>query len=152
MKSILIVVSIIFMGLISYPSQALQTEKKQGDKILGLWQTELKDAKIQVYRVGDVYYGKIIWLKHMDVPQDVLWFDNLNPDPKLRTRTRENIVAMTGMIHIGDNKYRKGLIYYPTNGKTYSCCATMVDDNSLNLRPYLGLRFLGYTIPFTRVN
>jgi len=149
MKRILCIVIVI--SLIIFPCLAIQTTKLPGDSILGTWQTEVQDAKIQVYRIGNVYYGKIIWLEHKDVPQNVPWLDSRNPNPTLRNRTRENIVAMTGMVYSGDNKYSNGNIYYPTNGKTYCCCATLVDYNSLNIRPYMGVRLLGYNVKFTRV-
>lgn len=130
----------------------LQAAALGGDKIVGIWQTDTKDARIQVYKVGNTYQAKILWLEHIGVPQNVPWLDNKNPNPALRKRTRENIVAMTGMEYTGNNKYKNGLVYYPTNGKTYDCCATLVNDNSLILRPYLGVRFLGYSIYFTKID
>jgi uncharacterized protein (DUF2147 family) len=113
--------------------------------------TNVKDAKVQVYRDGDVYYGKIIWLEQQELNRKSPLLDNLNPNPKLRKRTRENIIALTGLSYCGDNKYNNGVIYYPTNGNTYGCNATMVSNNKLKLRAYLGLSFIGQSIYFTRV-
>ena len=36
-----------------------------GDKILGVWLSETKEGKIQVYRIGNRYFGKLIWSNQM---------------------------------------------------------------------------------------
>ncbi len=149
MKYILILITTI--ALLILPSLVNSTARIPGDEILGVWITEVKDAKVQVYRVGDTYYGKIIWLLQHDLNPKTPLLDNLNPNPKLRNRTRENIVALTGLIHCGDKKYNKGVIYYPTNGKTYGCNATIVDDKTIKLRVYLGFSLLGQSITFTKI-
>jgi hypothetical protein len=33
------------------------------DKCLGIWLTEDKSAKVEIYKKGEKYFGKLIWLK-----------------------------------------------------------------------------------------
>ena len=52
---------IVILGLIiTVPSFS---QSKKGDDILGKWFTENNEAKVEIYKSGDKYYGKIIWLK-----------------------------------------------------------------------------------------
>src|SRR5437764_4509201 len=40
------------------------TALAQTDRVEGVWLTEKKDAKVQIYKAADgKFYGKIIWLK-----------------------------------------------------------------------------------------
>lgn len=142
---------ILAIVMLVLPLFVYSTARQPGDEIIGVWMTEVKDAKVQVYRDGNTYYGKIIWLMEQEQNSKTPLLDTLNPNPKLRTRTRENIVALTGLVSCGDRKYSKGIIYYPTNGKTYSCAASMVNDKTLKLRAYYGLTLIGQSIKFTKI-
>jgi uncharacterized protein (DUF2147 family) len=148
MKRILFLIIIVVLFL---PCSAATPAKAPGDAIIGNWLTDVHDAKVQVYRSGNTYYGKIVWLKLRLTPKKTPLLDNLNPNPKLRSRTRENITALTGLVFDGKGKYSKGTIYYPTNGKTYRCNATLVNNNTLKLRLFLGISLIGQTTTFTRV-
>ena len=39
---------------------SLMVQNKQ-DAIIGTWQTDAKDAKMEIFRDGETYYGKLIW-------------------------------------------------------------------------------------------
>ena len=51
------------------------------DTILGIWDNQEKDAKIEIFKCGDRYCGKIVWLKNPDYPQDSK--DGVPGTPKL---------------------------------------------------------------------
>ena len=36
---------------------------QNANEILGKWLNNEKDASIEIYREGDTFYGKIVWLK-----------------------------------------------------------------------------------------
>ncbi len=37
------------------------------DDILGVWNNQEKDAKIEIQKCGDKYCGKIVWLKDAEL-------------------------------------------------------------------------------------
>ena len=76
--------------------------------------------------------------------------DDLNPDPALRDRDLLGLTIMQGFTAAGDGKWKNGRIYDPNSGKTYKCKLTLVDENTLELRGYIGISLLGRTETWTR--
>jgi uncharacterized protein (DUF2147 family) len=76
--------------------------------------------------------------------------DNLNPDPVLRDRLLLGLTIMDGFTYAGGGKWKNGRIYDPNSGKTYKCKLTLVDENTLELRGYIGFSLLGRTETWTR--
>ena len=76
--------------------------------------------------------------------------DELNPDPTLRDRDLLGLTIMQGFMAAGGGKWKNGKIYDPNSGKTYKCKLTVVDENTLELRGYIGISFLGRTETWTR--
>jgi len=120
------------------------------DKIKGIWLTEKKDGKVEIYKTGRTWSGKLIWgntaLDENGKPKR----DALNPDPKLRSKPILGLVIITGMEY-KDGKWQNGKIYDSTSGKIYSITVT-IKGNSLALRGYIGIPLLGKTTVWTRVN
>ena len=54
-------------------------------------------------------------------------------------------------IYSGKNEWTEGTIYDPENGSTYSCLITMKDNNTLDIRGYIGLKALGRTDVWKRL-
>ncbi len=128
-----------------------------GDDILGVWNNEEKDAKIEIVKCGELYCGKIVWLKKPDYPAGSLEgipgtprLDNHNPDP---VRRREPIMGLQIMHHFayaGDGIWRGGTVYDPKSGKTYSGKLTLVSPAKLKLRGFIGISLFGRTTFWTR--
>ncbi len=111
----------------------------QSNKVIGLWLTDEKDAKIQIYKQGNKFHGKIIWLKN---PNDVKGQPNVdynNPNVKLKSRPILNIKIIEGMSY-DDGEWTGGTIYDPNNGKSYDC-TLWIEDGKLYVRGYLGWFF-----------
>src|SRR4030042_7035085 len=60
------------------------------DDILGVWNTEERDAKIEIYKCGIKYCGKIVWLQDPTYPAGskegtpgTPMLDHSNPNPEL---------------------------------------------------------------------
>jgi uncharacterized protein (DUF2147 family) len=51
---------ILFAAATSYAAQ--------GDDILGVWNNEEKDGKIEIYKCDGKYCGKIVWAKEPNYP------------------------------------------------------------------------------------
>jgi uncharacterized protein (DUF2147 family) len=47
--------------------------------------------------------------------------------------------------YAGDKSWENGTIYDPENGSTYSCEINMTDENTLDVRGFIGLSVFGRT-------
>jgi uncharacterized protein (DUF2147 family) len=126
--------------------------QNKADDITGIWLTAGKEpAKIQVYRSGEKFYGKIIWLKN-PTENGKQRLDNNNPDKGKQKNPIVGLVILTGFKFDGDDEWKAGDIYDPENGKTYSCYMYLKDKNTLKVRGYVGISLLGRTETWTRTN
>ena len=124
--------------------------QQESDKILGHWLSEDKDGKIEVYKNGDKYYGKLVWASKMyEADGKTSRKDDKNTNADLRNRNLKDLVILTGFTY-DDGSYTGGKIYDPKNGKTYSCNMTLKGE-TLNIRGYIGISLLGRTTVWTRV-
>ena len=118
--------------------------------VIGKWKLEDGTAIVEVYKSGDVYNGKIVWLQNPTESDGTPAKDNNNPDPKLRTRQILGLNMLHGLKKDG-SKYTGGKIYDPGNGKTYNC-SMQVDGDVLKVRGSLDARgLLGRTMDWFRV-
>jgi len=127
------------------------------EDILGVWNTEGKEAEIMIYKCGVTYCGKIVWSKDPNYPADskagtpgTPILDHNNPDLKLRESPLIGLQILSGFIFSGDNLWTGGKIYNPDNGKTYSGKMTLVSPNQLNVRGFIGIPLIGGTTTWTR--
>lgn len=131
-------------------TMATFAQAAEGDKILGVWLSENKNGKIQIYKAGNKYFGKLIWGKTMYEADGVTSRkDTKNSDASLRNRNLKDLVILTNMEY-DDGEWEDGKVYDPEKGKTYSCTMKL-NGNRLNLRGYVGVSLLGRTSVWTRV-
>jgi uncharacterized protein (DUF2147 family) len=123
--------------------------KAQTDRLEGLWYNDIKSAKILITREHNgKFYGKIVWLKE-PLKNGKPKVDELNEDPKLRSRPRLGLPVLMNFEKDGDDQYSDGTIYDPNNGKTYSCKITY-KGKTLNIRGYIGISLFGRTTVWSR--
>lgn len=118
------------------------------DRVLGNWLNAEKDARIEIYKTGNKYYGKIIWGKNIFNPDGSSRTDRKNPDEKLKSRLLLNLVILTNFTY-DDGEWNGGKIYDPKSGKTYSCFMKL-DGSNLKIKGYIGITLLGRTTIWTR--
>jgi uncharacterized protein (DUF2147 family) len=128
---------------------ALNSGAQEADAILGEWLTEDDRALVEIYRCGDRYCGKIVSLKEPQNADGTDKLDTKNPDPSKRTRKIIGLNLVWDFIYDKDNRWVRGKIYDPDNGKTYSCKITLNKDK-LDVRGYIGFSLLGRTTVWTR--
>lgn len=118
--------------------------------VVGKWKLSDGTAIVEVYQDGDVYNGKIVWLKNPTEPNGGPAVDKNNPDAKLRSRQLIGL-NMLSNLKAKDGEYSGGVIYDPGNGKTYYC-SMEVDGDVLKVRGSLDKRgLLGRTMDWFRV-
>lgn len=149
MRRILILSAFVMIS--SWTAQAAQ------DDLLGVWFNQEKDAKIEIYRCGERYCGKIVWLKEPNYPEGskdgapgTPKLDHNNPDPDLRKVPVLGLTIMRDFASDGEGLYKGGKIYDPKNGKTYSAKIRLVSKDRLDLRGYIGISLIGRTAVWTR--
>lgn len=123
---------------------------QQATDILGTWLNEEGDAKIEVYREGEAFFGKLIWIKDYETLPKERQLDSKNPDPKLRTRSKLGMILMHDLV-FDEDEWTDGEIYDARSGKLYSLTATLDGKDKLDLRGYVGVSLFGRTSSWTRV-
>lgn len=118
--------------------------------VIGKWKLEDGSAIVEVYKEGNVYNGKIVWLEKPTEADGTPAVDDKNPDKALRTRKLIGLNMLHGLKQDG-GKYSGGKIYDPGNGKTYNC-SMQVEGDILKVRGSLDAKgLLGRTMDWFRV-
>lgn len=145
-KSVLVVLTLLlilpFIGTSS---------NNEADRILGKWLVGSGKAHIQIYKYGEKYAGKVAWLRDPLNEKGLPKVDKNNPDASKRNNPILGNVNMLGFEYDGGNEWDEGTIYDSENGKTYSCNIKMVDENTLEVRGYIGISMIGRTDTWKRV-
>lgn len=124
---------------------------QNADAILGKWINPSSEGQIQIYKKGDLFYGKLAWLKFPnDETTNKPKLDKNNPDKSLQARPILGLEILKNFKFDGDDVYEDGNIYDPKNGKNYSCKMTL-NGNKLKIRGYIGISLLGRSEVWTRV-
>ncbi len=127
------------------------------DDILGVWNTQERDAKIEIYKCGTKYCGKVVWLMNPSYPPGskegtpgTPMLDHNNPDPELKKNPLIGLPILLDFVFTGDNLWKRGKIYNSDNGKTYSGELTFLSPNLLKVRGFIGIPLIGGTTTWMR--
>ncbi len=130
-----------------------------GDDILGVWNNQEKDAKIEIFKCGDKYCGKIISLREPNYPSGSTEgmpgsprHDNNNPDSAKRSRPIIGLQIMNGFVFAGDGIWKGGTVYDPKSGNTYRGKMRLVAPDELDLRGFVGIPLFGRSTKWSREN
>lgn len=141
-QSLMLIVWLIFPSL---------TFAVHGDAILGEWVTEDRGSRVEIFKKGRRYFGKIVALKYPDYsPGEIKGMDGKprldlnNPNESLRYRPLVGIELMKN-FRFDDDMWVGGVIYDPLRGKTYKCKMSLAEDGTLHVRGYVGVSLLGRT-------
>ncbi|WP_262885511.1 DUF2147 domain-containing protein [Lunatibacter salilacus] len=74
-----------------------------------------------------------------------------NPDKAKIDRTILGMRLLSDFVHDGDT-WEEGTICDPRNGKSYSSIIKLVDNDTMEVRGYVGIAAFGQTVEWTRVN
>lgn len=118
---------------------------QNADAVLGVWKNGEGTGMVQIYKKADKYYGKIVWLKVVNDPDGTPRKDLNNPEEKLRTRPLKGLENLRDFVFKGDNKWEEGRIYDPKTGNDYACEMKLVDENTLEVRGFIGVSLFGRT-------
>jgi uncharacterized protein (DUF2147 family) len=143
MKKMIVLAAVLFT---SYAAVFAQDP----DIVKGVWLNDNKDAKVEIYKSGDKYFGKIIWIQNMyEADGKTLKKDSKNSNEQLRNRSIVNMIIFSGFTY-SDGEWTEGEIYDPKSGKTYKS-KMKLKGNSLEVRGYVGNPMFGKTTTWTRL-
>lgn len=135
--------SLIALLLLVLP--LMQAFANNPDAVLGVWKNGEGTGMVQIYKKGDKYFGRIVWLKVANNPDGTPRTDVNNPDETKRKTPLRGLENMRNFSYVGENKWESGNIYDPKNGSDYSCEMTLVDANTLEVRGFIGVSLFGRT-------
>lgn len=127
----------------------LRCQTLNADLVLGTWLTASEKAKVQIYKVGNKYNGKIVWLKNPNDENGKPKVDKHNPESSQRSTPLLGLNLLKNFV-FKDREWTDGTIYDPENGKTYSC-TIKYRNGKLDLRGYIGISLIGRTQTWFKV-
>ena len=142
---------LLFSFLLLATTTAFKPISNPADAVVGIWKNGSGKGHIQIYRQGDKYYGKIIWLRDGKDDKGNLKLDRKNSNVAKRTQPIVGLVMMKDFMY-ADGEWNGGRIYNPSDGKEYKAYLKMKDHNTLSVRGYVGFSWVGKTDTWTRVN
>jgi uncharacterized protein (DUF2147 family) len=74
-----------------------------------------------------------------------------NPNPELRNAPLRGFRMLKDFVYQGDDSWEEGTLYDPNNGSTYNGIIKMRDDNTLDMRGFIGVEALGRTDVWKRL-
>ena len=127
------------------------TVNENPDAIIGTWINASGKGHIQIFKQGNKYFGKLIWLKEPNDEKGNPKTDTKNPNESLRNKSLIGLLILRDFV-FDENEWNKGRIYDPQNGKDYKCFLKLKDSKTLSVRGYIGVSLLGRTETWTRIN
>jgi uncharacterized protein (DUF2147 family) len=140
---------LLFLFLLSGSLAFSQTD---ADRIVGLWLPADKKSHIRIEKIGNKYFGKVVWLKEPnDEKTGKPEVDEHNPDPNMRTQPIMGLRIMKDFTYEGNGVFKGGNVYDPEKGKTYCGKITIIDNDHLDMRGSIcGFSLLGRTETWER--
>ena len=143
-KKITITLLLSFVGLLAF--------SQTNADLVGEWYNDKEDVVITIFEVNQTISAKFTWIKSPNDKNGNPKTDLLNPDESLRDRSRIGMLMMYDLTYIAGNIWDNGSLYIPKNGKIYSGMIRLKNENTLNIRGYIGFSFFErYSSTWTRV-
>lgn len=142
--------AVLLFALFSSP--ALMAQSQDADKLVGVWQPSDGRSYLKIDKIGNKFYGRVVWLKEPNEEDGSPKLDKNNPDESLRSTPLKGYRVMKDLVYYEEVKlWLDGTIYDPKNGTTYNCKIELMDDNKIEVRGFVGTAVFGRTDVWTRL-
>jgi uncharacterized protein (DUF2147 family) len=138
-----------FLILLLFSASAQLAIAQSKDDILGKWINSSGEGQIEIFKKGDKYFGKLVWIKEPN-ENGKPKVDAKNPNASLRSKPILGLEIVKDFVY-EDKEYVDGKVYDPKTGKTYSGKMTLEGANKLNMRGFIGISLIGRTEAWKRV-
>ncbi len=124
----------------------------KAEKINGVWLSGSGKARVKVVLNAKTnkYEGRIVWLREPNDEAGKPKVDKNNPEEGLKTRPLLGLKILRDFDYKGNGLWENGKIYDPENGNDYSCTISLTDDNTLEVRGFIGVSVFGRTDVWTK--
>lgn len=140
----------VLVAVFSLCSMAAQN--KDGDKLVGVWKPSEGTAMVKIDKIGNKYFGRIVWLKEPLNEDGEAKTDVNNPDESLRSTPLKGYRILKDFTwDAEEGLWQNGTIYDPKNGTTYNCKITLTEENKIEVRGFVGTAVFGRTDVWTRL-
>ena len=143
--------AVLFLLVSATTERAVTPQSEEGDALIGVWEPGHGKAKIKISKIGNKYFGKIVWLREPLDEDGNKKTDKNNPDEKMHDTPLLGYKILKDFEYVGDKTWENGTIYDPENGSLYSCTITMKNKNTLDVRGYIGVSMVGRTDTWKRL-
>lgn len=145
--------SLLAIALVVLPATMSFAQGGEPGQILGVWESESRDLKLEMYQTGGAYAGRVLYGDRLVEADGKTWKpDTKNPNPALRARSLNGVDFVTGLKwNAAERRWTGGVLYDPSAGRTYNANVTL-NGAWLELRGYLGTPVLGRTVRMRRVD
>ena len=148
MKKVILLLTVLLLTLLN---NQLSAQDYSSDAIIGVWETGSGKARVNIIKSGNYYYGRIVWLREPNNEEGKPKVDKNNPDESKITSPLLGMRMLAGFEFKGNNVWEDGTIYDPESGSTYNCIISLTDNNSMNIRGFIGISAFGRTDVWRRL-
>lgn len=115
----------------------------------GLWLTENQRSVIELYQCQKdkpLLCGKVAW-----IIDGGMQFDSKNPDVAQHKKPLCGMVILTNLRMESPGEWVDGKVYKADEGDLYDAKMSVLSENKVEMRGFMGVSFLGKTQTWTRV-
>lgn len=113
------------------------------DVIIGKWYTEKSEGVVEIFKHKGKYYGKLVELMEPNDANGKPRNDTKNRNSKLQSRPLLGIPIFWGMEYSAENsRWEGGVIYDPNMGHEAKGFITVIDDNTIKVKGYVGFEWV----------
>lgn len=131
-------------------ASTLSVFAQKKEDILGKWLNSSGEGQIEIFKKGEKYYGKLVWVKDPNDENGKPRTDVKNPNVNLRTKPILGLEIVKDFVY-EDNEWTDGKVYDPKTGKSYSGNMSLEGANKLKMRGYIGISLIGRTEVWKKV-
>lgn len=116
----------------------------------GVWIDHTGQGAVEVYECGAMLCGRVHWIRSPLDARGRPLADNRNPDAAKRGKPMCGLQIIGNAARQPNGAWDKGWIYNPEDGGTFDVELALRSPDTLQVRGYLGMKFLGETFLWKR--
>ncbi|GAA6152174.1 DUF2147 domain-containing protein [Pseudoteredinibacter isoporae] len=124
------IVSPLSLLITAMATPALATE---GLSPFGVWLSDDKETKLEIFQCEEKLCGKIVWLKHNTKEDGSPLLDANNEEETLRDRPIVGLEILKDLEKQSAKKWGDGKVYDPESGKTYRAKIALKSNEKMKL-------------------
>jgi uncharacterized protein (DUF2147 family) len=119
-------------------------------KVQGVWIDAKGDGAVEIGPCGDKLCGRIVWIKDPLDKAGKPLVDLYNPEAAKKKRPICGLPIIGDLKRQSDGSWDTGWIYDPNEGKSFDLEVRGLSSDRLQIKGYMGMKFLSETFIWTR--